>query len=176
MIIKVVKAAGEQLEADPNIDDFEAFLKRYSSVMHENHVILLDKKYTLAKMYGRMKGYQPDDMSDEQFKRKRVLCEEVLAVLDKIMPGRSRKRGMIKYELHLPLVMLTNRLLQRGPGCGVNPEILKKDLTSGLKHLKEALDILSDEPEGSFENKIVEGSKESITQLEQWVDTVCSSI
>ena len=40
-------------------------------------------------------------MSDEQFKRKLQLCEEVLKVLDKIMPGQSRKRGMIKYELHL---------------------------------------------------------------------------
>jgi hypothetical protein len=54
---------------------------------------MIDKKYTLAKMYGRMKGYEPDEMSDEQFQRKRDLCQEVLKVLDKIMPGRSRKRG-----------------------------------------------------------------------------------
>merc|ERR1711983_353524 len=110
-----------------------------------------------------MAGFEPDEMSDEQFERKKVLCQEVLAVLDKIMPGRSRKRGMIKYELHLPLVMLTNRRLQRGPTCGVNPEVLKSDLKLGLKHLKESLDILGDEPEGSFEYKIVEGSKESVT-------------
>ena len=115
-------------------------------------------------------------MSEEQFKRKLQLCEEVLKVLDKIMPGQSRKRGMIKYELHLPLVMLTNRQLQKGPDCGVSPEELKNNLKRGLDNLKESLEILKNEPQGSFESMIVEGSKDSVTQLEQWVDTVCSSI
>ena len=53
---------------------------------------------------------------------------------------------------------------------------MKSDLKLGLKHLKESLDILGDEPEGSFESKIVEGSKESVTQLEDWVKTVCSAL
>ncbi len=34
-------------------------------------------------------------MSDAQFERKMALCREVLAVLDKVMPGRSRKRGNV---------------------------------------------------------------------------------
>ena len=176
LVTRAVKEAGENLDATPKIEDFEAYLKKYASVLHQNHCIMIDRKYTLAKMYGRMKGYEPDEMTDEQFQRKRQLCTEVLNVLDKIMPGRSRKRGMIKYELHLPLVMLSNRNLQRGPSCGVPPEKLKEDLQNGLLNLKEALDILSDEPEGSFEHKIVLGSKESVTQLEDWVKTVCSSI
>ena len=43
-------------------------------------------------------------------------------------------------------------------------------------NLKEGLNILDLEPDGSFEKKIVEGSKESITQLEDWVQVVCSSL
>jgi hypothetical protein len=35
---------------------------------------------------------------------------------------------MMMYELHLPLVMLANRALQRGPGSGANPEQIKADL------------------------------------------------
>ena len=54
---------------------------------------LVDKKYTLAKMYGRMRGYEAPAMSDAQFNRKRELCAQVLAVMDKIIPGRMRKRG-----------------------------------------------------------------------------------
>ena len=54
---------------------------------------LVDKKYTLAKMYGRMRGYEAPAMSDAQFNRKRELCTQVLAVMDKIIPGRMRKRG-----------------------------------------------------------------------------------
>jgi hypothetical protein len=83
-----VKDAGDKLDLEPKVEDFEAFLKKYSNVVHDNHVILVDKKYTLAKMYGRMKGFEADEMSDDQFKRKRQLCEDVLKVLDKIMPGR----------------------------------------------------------------------------------------
>jgi len=32
------------------------------------------------------------------------------------------------YELHLPLVMLSNRALQKGPGSGSDPEKIKADL------------------------------------------------
>jgi hypothetical protein len=38
------------------------------------------------------------------------------------------------------------------------------------------IEILKDEPEDTFESKIVEGSKESIEQLEQWVKTVCDAL
>ena len=82
----------------------------------------------------------------------------------------------IKYELHLPLVMLTNKQLQKGPDCGVNPDELKNNLKRGLDNLKESFEILNSEPQGSFESKIVEGSKDSVIQLEQWVGTVCTSI
>ena len=68
------------------------------------------------------------------------------------------------------------RNLQRGPGCGVPPETLKENLKKGFECLKEGLDILDREPEGSFEKKIVEGSKDSITQLDDWVKMVCSSL
>ena len=58
----------------------------------------------------------------------------------------------------------------------MDPDLLKQDLKQGLECLKEGLAILEQEPEGSFEKKIVEGSKESVTQLEDWVQVVCSSI
>ena len=107
----------------------ENFVSKYSGkVLHPNHVLVLDKVYNLAKMYGRMEGYEADDLTDEQLKSKRALCERVLKVLDKIMPGRMRKRAMMMYELHMPLVMLSNRCLQRGPSCGVSPDQIKADL------------------------------------------------
>ena len=56
LVTKAVKEAADRLDANPKVDEFEAFLKKYASVLHENHVIFVDKKYTLAKMYGRMEG------------------------------------------------------------------------------------------------------------------------
>lgn len=153
-----------------SIDDYEAFISKHQKAFHHNHVVLVDRKYNLAKMYGRISGFEADKLTDEQFKRKRKLCEEVLEVFNKIMPGRSRKRGtvlytmlrsqmkpsqtfsfpfhiiataMMMYELHLPLVMLANRDLQRGPGAlGVDPEQIKSDLKAGLFNLRMALEIL----------------------------------
>ena len=152
-------------------------MKSGLKTVHENHVLILDKKYHLAKMYGRMSGFQADSMTEEQFNRKLALCKDVLSVLDKIMPGRTRKRGMMLYEMHLPLVMLANRALQKGPNSpGVDPKRIKQDLKSGLFSLRMGLEILGDEPEGSFERKIVDGSKESVAQLEEWVKTVSSNI
>ena len=34
-------------------------------------------KYPLAKMYGRMAGWEADKLNEEQLKRKQQLCEEV---------------------------------------------------------------------------------------------------
>ena len=47
---------------------------------------------------------------------------------------------------------------------------------AGLFNLRMSLEILKDEPEGSFEQKIVAGSQESVAQLEEWVKTVCTSL
>ena len=107
-------------------------------------------------------GYEPDKMSDEQFKRKLQLCEEVLKVLDKIMPGQSRKRGMIKYELHLPLVMLTNKQLQnavpnsrgnegkrKNSQWGINQKLVKGQSlynTNAYPHTVSSFNIVSWRP------------------------------
>ena len=72
--------------------------------------------------------------------------------------------------------MLTYRGLQKGTDCEASLNELKNNLKKERDNLKESLEILKNEPQGSFESKIVEGSKDSVTQLEQWVGTVCSSI
>jgi len=172
-----IKAESERLDADPKVETMENFVSKYSGkVLHPNHVLVLDRVYNLAKMYGRMEGYGADVLTDEQLGTKRALCERALAVLNKIIPGRMRKRAMMMYELHVPCVMLANRCLQRGPSCGVGPDKIKADLKAGLFNLRMSLEILKDEPEESFEWKIVQGSQESVKQLEDWVNTVCSSI
>ena len=62
---------------------------------------------------------------------------------------------MMMYELHLPLLMLSNRALQKGPGSpGVKPGQIKSDLKAALFNLRLSLEILKDEPEDSFEPRI----------------------
>ena len=38
-------------------------------------------RYPLAKMYGRMSGWEADKLTEEQLKRKQQLCEEVTFTL-----------------------------------------------------------------------------------------------
>ena len=38
-------------------------------------------RYLLAKMYGRMSGWEADKLTEEQLKRKQQLCEEVTFTL-----------------------------------------------------------------------------------------------
>ena len=89
-----IKAQAERLEyseqraEECGVAAHEAFLKKYGSVLHPNHVILIRAKYSLAKMYGRMAGYEAASLGPDLLDRKRQLCEEVLGVLDTLMPGQ----------------------------------------------------------------------------------------
>ena len=99
-------------EANPRLCDVpahEKFIEKFSQVLHPSHGFLVKVKYNLARMYGRMAGFECDKLSDIQLKRKHALCVDVLGVLDKIMPKLSSMRGVMLYEAHLPCVLLANR-------------------------------------------------------------------
>ena len=69
----------------------EAFLKKFSQILHPQHVHIIMAKYgmdikpiftsayryPLAKMLGRMKGWEAHKLSEDQLRRKQQLCEEV---------------------------------------------------------------------------------------------------
>lgn len=180
-VTAAIKEEGELLvhnKENPELDipAHEDYLKKFSPILYPTHVLLIKVKYTLSKMYGRMKGFEADKLSNEQLMRKQVLCEEVLSVLDKIMPGQSRMRGVMLYEMHLPCVMIANRQLQLGPGSGADPKNIKASLKRGLQCLKQGLNILKLQPAGSFESKIVEGSQKSLVELENWVKTISEAL
>ena len=83
------------------------------------------------------------------------------------------------FELFFHLLILIARDLKRVikryfPCC--YSDICLSFPQAGLFNLRMSLEILKDEPEESFEWKIVQGSKDSVKQLEEWVDTVCSNI
>jgi hypothetical protein len=60
--------------------ELENFLKTFATVVHENHVILLHTKKILIELYGGRSGdgLLYAEMSNDQCKRKRKLCEEVI--------------------------------------------------------------------------------------------------
>ena len=76
------------------ISKFEAFIKKYEgSILHPNHMLLTNIKYNLATMYGRLPGYEMQEMDIIKLSRKKQLCEEALAALNRIDQGLSPRRG-----------------------------------------------------------------------------------
>jgi hypothetical protein len=101
-LTEAVKNAALELEhsaEDPDIESIpahEAFLDKFGRVLHSNYGILIKVKYNLARMYGKMLGFEGDKLSEIRLKRENTLCEEVLEVLDNIMPKLRSMRGVTR--------------------------------------------------------------------------------
>ena len=54
--------------------------------------------------------------------------------------------------------------------------VKKCSFQRGLFHLRMGLEILKSEPENTFERRIVEGSQNSVKELEEWVETVTKTL
>ena len=135
----------------------EAFLTKFSRVLSDGNGLLQRVRYSLCGQYGRLPGYQLAHLSFDQLKRKLQLCESMLATLDKLQPGRSSRRAMILYEYHISLLI-------NGQSQG------KKDmLARSVICLKEALDLLKNEPPASFGGQLFIGGSASLPQVEKYV-------
>merc|ERR1712110_1209844 len=59
-----------------SVSKFEAFIKKYEgSILHSNHMLLTNLKYSLSGFYGRLPGYEMEEMSATTLKRKKEICE-----------------------------------------------------------------------------------------------------
>ncbi|XP_045451310.1 SET domain-containing protein SmydA-8 [Melitaea cinxia] len=152
-MLGVVLAELEQLDAlDPgpsSLELREATLKKYKSVFHPCHAMLVSLKHALAQLYGRVENYLLDDLPDLLLERKVELCRLILKVLDVVSPGDSRMRGMMLYELHAPLMYLARSEYAAGL---ITQDKLKERLQEPIHCLSNAARILCREdpqsPEG----------------------------
>ena len=69
--------------------------------------------------------------------RKKELCESVIEVLDKVIPGRFRMRGMFLSEMYGILFFLAKRAYENGD----------IDQRNFLKKLEDAKDVLEESME-----------------------------
>jgi hypothetical protein len=154
-VTQAVRDAAEEL-VTTSVELMETFIKTFSKVVHENHVILLDKKKTLIRMYGgtlEYDGLASRKMSRNQYKRKLQLCQEVIKVLNKLLPGRSQARGLMKFEMHKAL---SRMLVMNMCSSLVTESNLIVTCQCSLECLKEAVIILNGAPKGSLEKSIAE--------------------
>ncbi|XP_021915555.1 protein msta-like isoform X2 [Zootermopsis nevadensis] len=165
---------GDEVEAldESSIPTLEAFLTRYQNVLHPNHYHCLGVQHSLCQLYGKAPGFLINDMTEAQLRHKRDLCRQLLKVVDVLEPGYSRLRGVLLYELHAPLMILTTR--------GVEAHALAyRDLRSRLKEvaacLEESSIILNFEPETSNEGMMGRAAKDALMRVREWQRIITNS-
>lgn len=110
----------------PNIEHIEAFIEKYTHLLHPNHYLLIEMKQKLAAIIRHMIATIHDDKknaSDQRasmeclFKRKIQLCKEFVPLLDILQPGISRLKAIVLYEQFGPIVQLTKLYHQQKIIC-----------------------------------------------------------
>ncbi|KAL1464974.1 hypothetical protein WDU94_004572 [Cyamophila willieti] len=151
------------------IEESERLLRQYKSVLHPNHAFLTILKHSLVQFYGRSEGYTYEDLPDILLERKADLCKEILKVVDVVEPGKTRLRGLMLFEQHIPQMLFAQSRYRYGELAGKK---LKEELEQVRDILKEAVDILKLEDPSSPEGAVAVSGLESLKQLEESIKTV----
>ena len=138
-------------EEEHTRESMEALLAKMSRFLHPNHHAATDLKFCLVQMYGNRRA--PAATLLQEGRRKQSLCQEVLAVMEKVTPGRFRLRGMFLFELYVVSLFLFKKE-EEDPGSPPSPPSERMRRLEALRaHLEEAEEILSWEPAGSVEGR-----------------------
>lgn len=121
----------------PSIEHIEAFIAKYTQLLHSNHYLLIEMKQKLAAIIRHMSataynsvttnnsnqciaiGQKTDRSSSVNclLKRKIELCKEFIPILDILQPGISRLKAIVLYEQFGPLVQLAKLYHQQKVIC-----------------------------------------------------------
>ena len=130
---EIYRESEDLMEKKRSVQDFEAFVAKYEKILHPTNFLLIRIKYSLIGLYGRLKGYEIQDLvaNPAWLERKRQLGHQVLEVLKLSEPGLSCAKGVVYYELHVPyfFVAQLNKDNQ-------SMELVIKYLQQSIRHLK----------------------------------------
>ncbi|XP_055627614.1 SET domain-containing protein SmydA-8 [Toxorhynchites rutilus septentrionalis] len=142
---------------------YEEFIEKYRNVLHENHYLFLSAKHSLCQLYGKIEGYLLPEMTLEQVKHKETLCRDLLTLVDKYEPGLSRLRGVVMYELHAPIMVLSQYQFQTKQ---ITLNQLKQKLHEVRQLLSQSAEILSFETPGSPEYDMALAARGALQQMQ----------
>ncbi|KAL2721330.1 SET domain-containing protein SmydA-8-like isoform X1 [Vespula maculifrons] len=145
-----------------NVKDLEFLIKKLTLSFHPNHYLLLALKQKLLAAYRKqVAGPNPQK---KIIQKMLDLCKEVLQVLELVEPGISRLKGIMLYEMHLPLVLLANRAYAARE---ISPMEMSSQLREAGTHLRKALAMLLLEPINSPEGHLAKRALQELKMLNQ---------
>ncbi|KAL0124887.1 hypothetical protein PUN28_006630 [Cardiocondyla obscurior] len=156
-------------ECEDDIKKIEGLLKKLSQSLHTNHFLMLSLKQKL--LTACRKEISSPNPQKKIVQKMLDTCKEVYNVLEIVEPGISRLKGIMLYEMHLPVIILANRLYSAR-------EISSTQLTCHLEEakdlLKKALTMLLLEPPTTPEGKLAKRALEELRALNQNINDVKS--
>ncbi|XP_017880186.1 SET domain-containing protein SmydA-8-like [Ceratina calcarata] len=145
-----------------DIEELESLTTKLLKSFHPNHFLMLALKQKLLAAY-RREVSTPNP-------RKKILrkmlnaCKDMHDVLEIVEPGISRLKGIMLYEMHLPLVLLANRSYSANE---ISPTELASRLEEAGGLLKKSLTMLLLEPADTPEGKLAKRALQELKGLNQ---------
>ena len=165
---------GERLhsiKANRTVEKYEQYLKLYGILLHPNNLCLVRIKYTLVGFYGRSAGYHTQNLilKPHLLDRKLQLAQEVLEVLEKTEPGISSSKGVMLYEMHMPIFLKAQLNLNMGL---IDGNRAKKEFQKSLDCIQKSMRHLKYNSQGSFGNQLFKGAQDTVRQLNSFISNL----
>ncbi|XP_044595553.1 SET domain-containing protein SmydA-8-like isoform X1 [Cotesia glomerata] len=154
---------------ESRIKELETLLKNFSIMLHSNHFLIMSLKQKLLALY--RKEITCLNPKKKILQRMMELCKGILQVLEIVEPGISRLKGIILYEIHLPIIIIANKDYALRE---ITSEDLAKRLEEAENYLKRSLSMLLIEPASTPEGVLAKRALQEYKALRQNLDDVRS--
>ncbi|XP_008547423.1 SET domain-containing protein SmydA-8-like [Microplitis demolitor] len=154
---------------DSRVKELENLLNNLSSMMHSNHFLIMSLKQKLLALY--RKEITCLNPKKKTLQRMMQLCKEILQVLEIVEPGISRLKGILLYEIHLPIVIIANKDYASRE---ITSEELAERLEEAENYLKKSLSMLLIEPASTPEGILAKRALKEYKSLRLNLDDVRS--
>ena len=153
----------EKIENAPkNIESQKKLLEALALLYHPNHNMCVDVQFNLVPLLGLSK--KTDLIAEAE--KKLGFVENIIEVMNKVIPGMFRMRGMFLAELYTTKLFLLRSKLESKE---ISKSVFVRRLAGFRTILVEAKTILEFEPQGSIEASRLESVNNFLTQLDQVV-------
>ena len=157
----------ERIEQCPrSLPQQRALLEQLLILYHPHHNMCVDVYFNMVPLIGQNTTGSANENLIAEAEYKLDLVEKVLGVMDKVLPGLFRMRGMFLVEKYsVNLFLLRSKMETKE----ISKSTFVRRLAGFRKTLEDAALILGFEPEGSLENARLQSVKTFMKQLDQVV-------
>ena len=162
-----VQAEQEELEekienAPKTLDAQNKLLEELQQLFHPNHNLCVDVHFNLVPLLGLNRNYNLVTEAEKKLE----LVKNILDLMEKVIPGMFRMRGMFLAEFYTTNLFLLRSKLESKE---ISKSVFVRRLAGYRETLLEAKTILEFEPEGSIEAARLVSVNNFLAQLDQVV-------